>query len=258
MSRPGQPKRRYVKRTRPGIFRGRNVGPAARQAAIQSSRNWDPLGVELKYLDTCSTAVSINSPTDCSGGEVPPTAGSTGCLSAPAQGDGPQNRDGSKMIMKRIYMTGVIRVGNEEAQATPETTPIVFLALVKDKQTNGAQLNSEDVFTNQSAQSIQAATVQRNMSFTNRFEVLKSMQLRIPATSASNDAAGTFGVHGIDVPFKLKKNFGPEGCRVQFNVTGATADVANVIDHSVHLIAFTSSTLMTPTISYNCRMRFVG
>lgn len=277
---------RYVKRTRPGTFRGRVVGPRpvyrrtlrpffaygpnrvgsfsnqnqvqARQRVIANIRSAGLLGVELKYLDAPKAATALTAPTDASGGEMDPSSVVTGCLSAPAQGDGPTNRDGSKIVMKRIYVTGTILVGAQAAQAAADIVPSILICLVLDKQTNGQQLNSEDVFVNQNASANTATNPQRNMSFTNRFEVLKTVQFMLPQPYAFNDAATTAAQGGISKPFKLKKSFGLEGLRVQFTTGGTTADVANVIDNSLHIIAFCSSANLAPSIQYNSRMRFVG
>lgn len=277
---------RYVKRTRPGTFRGRAVGPRrtplkpfyaygqgailprnlfgnqnqvqARQRVIANIRSAGLLGVELKFLDAPKTATAVTSPTDASGGEFDPSSIVTGCLSAPAQGDGPTNRDGSKIVMKRIFVAGVVNVAAQSAQAAVDVMPDIMIALVLDKQTNGAQLNSEDVFTNQNAAAVTATSPQRNMSFTNRFEVLKIQHVRIPQLSVGNDAAATISQAGVNIPFKLKKSFGMAGMRVQFTTGSTTADVANVIDNSLHIIAYSTSLTAAPSIAYNSRMRFVG
>jgi len=48
------------------------------------------------------------------------------------------------------------------------------------------------------------------------------------------------------------------GMKVKFNA-GTTASVANVIDNSIHVIAYASNiTGVAPTISYQSRLRFVG
>jgi len=48
------------------------------------------------------------------------------------------------------------------------------------------------------------------------------------------------------------------GMKVKFN-GGTTESVANVIDNSIHVIAYASNiTGVAPTISYASRLRFVG
>jgi len=48
-----------------------------------------------------------------------------------------------------------------------------------------------------------------------------------------------------------------KGLKVKFNA-GTTASIANVIDNSLHIIAFASTTDPQAKISYNARLRFVG
>ena len=61
---------------------------------------------ELNYLDCAKTLSALTAPTDCSGGEMNPTTGCTGCLSAPSQGDAYNQRDGSKITIKSILIQG--------------------------------------------------------------------------------------------------------------------------------------------------------
>jgi len=258
---------RYVKRRYPGTFRGRPVGPrpaqraaaavrAARNRAVANARTGGLLGVEVKFLDAPKTATALTAPTDASGGEHDPSSIVTGCLSAPAQGDGPTNRDGARIAIKSIYVNGVLSIAPQADQTGADTAGIVFIALVLDTQTNAAQLNSEDVFTNQNAAANTAACPQRNMSFTKRFQVLKTKTIRLPQPTLTYDGTNIEQT-GYHIPWKLKKRF-PEGVKVQFTATSTTADVANVVDNSLHIIAYTSSAALAPFIAYNSRMRFVG
>lgn len=237
------------------------VRARARSVGIKNVRTGGLLGLEVKFLDAPRTLTAIASPADATGGEMDPSSVITGCLSAPAQGDGPSNRDGNRIAMKSIYITGLISIAGQSALAAlnAEVFPTVFLALVLDTQTNAAQLNSEDVFTNPNASGDTAAQPLRNMSFTNRFKVLKTLTIpgsRFFAVASNNAAATTISTTGCHLPFSLSKNLG--GLKVQFTTGSTTADVAGVIDNSLHLIAYCSSTASNPTIAYNSRLRFVG
>lgn len=212
------------------------------------------LGIELKFLDTTKTQTALTAPTDCSGGEYPPSSGCTGCLNAPAQGDGPTNREGNKIVCKSIFLQGQINCAAQANQTATDVSPVVYVALVLDTQCNGAQLNSEDVFTNTSGASLQATQLNRNMSYTSRFKVLKTWkkQLRIPTISYDGTNMEQMG---FTTPFTLKwKGDIP----VTFTTGSTTADIANVTNNAIQVIAFTSSTDLTPGINYNCRMRFYG
>jgi len=257
---------RYVKRRYPGTFRGRPVGPRPAQRAaaaaraknrqIANARTGGLLGVEVKFLDAPKTATALTAPTDATTGMHDPSSIVTGCLSAPAQGDGPTNRDGARIAIKSIYVNGMLTVAAQADQTGADHAGVVFIALVLDKQTNAAQMTSELCFTNQNAAAASASCPQRNMSYTKRFDVLKTKTIRLPMPTIAFDGTN-IEQSGYHLPWKLKKRF-PEGLKVQFAASSTTADVANVIDNSLHIIAYTTNTSLAPNILYNSRMRFVG
>jgi len=216
------------------------------------------LGIEVKYLDAPRTGLALVAPTDATGGEVPPSSVVTGCLSAPAQGSGPTNREGKKIMIKSIFVNGVITTPAAEGVTNARNIPSVYIALVLDTQTNGVTINSEDVFINQVAATGAATNVQRNMSFVSRFKVLKTWKYTCPQLPIANAVdINNFAYQGTNMPFELSKKF-KDGIPVNFTTASTTADVANVIDNSLHIIAFTNYTEMAPTIAFNSRMRFVG
>ena len=134
---------RSLSRARVGLVRGRAL-------AIANARTAGFLGLEKKFFDTAVAMVALTAPTDAAGGEIDPTAlpGAVACLNAMAQGDGEQNRDGKKVVLKSVQVKGFVQKLGGELAAGPDSGTKVFVALVLDTQTNGAQLNSEDVFKN--------------------------------------------------------------------------------------------------------------
>lgn len=106
------------------------------------------VGIEKKFYDTGYNA-AIVAPTDATGGEADPATVLT--VSAPAQGDGEQNRDGKKIVAKYLEIKGTVRAAATINQTVGPQRTQVFVAVVLDTQTNAAQLNSEDVFKNQNA-----------------------------------------------------------------------------------------------------------
>jgi len=226
-------------------------------AAILNQRTAGFLGVEKKFFDSgVSTAVAIASSATMAGCEVDPTAipAATLCLSAPGVADTEQGRDGRKIVIKSIQVTGDIRVPAAELLGAPPSGCKVLLALVLDTQTNAAQLNSEDVFVNPSTSTLTAATPLRNMLNGNRFKVLKSQVFDMDVTNVSHFAVDSFSHGGNCQTFNW---FLPLNITVMFN-GGTTAVVGNVIDNSLHLIASTDNVTPAPTITYNSRMRFIG
>lgn len=210
------------------------------------------LGVETKFYDTALAATAILNPTDAAGGELDPSA--TSMISTPAVGDGEQNRDGKRIILKNVQIKGLInRVGTEDA-VDPPNSDKVFLALVLDTQSNGAQLNSEDVFKNLSASIFGATTPLRNLLFAQRFRVLKQELFDMDAYNVGVEATNLHSMAGNSKCFEW---FLPlKDLPVNFNA-GTTASIANVVDNSLHIIGY-STGAGNCTLTYNARIRFQG
>lgn len=215
------------------------------------------LGIELKFLDTGASSVALGAPTDASGGEIQPEFGCTSCLSAPAQGDGESNRDGRKIVIKSMLVNGAVLSGTLNDQADAINAPQIFVALVLDKQANGATIVSEQVFTNPNDSAAVNAGLFRNLEYAQRYQVVDSAVLQLGPFTGATDGANTSTWRCPVVPFKLSWN---GNLPVEF--TGTTADVANVTNYAFHVIAFATNLLgagsVAPLISYNARCRFVG
>jgi len=220
--------------------------------AVANAVTMGYMGIEKKFLDTVKSNTAVAANVDCTGGEYDPSAGCTGCLSCPAQGDTEQSRDGKRIVIDSLILKGFVQNGESTSEA-PEAATKIFVAVVLDTQTNGAQLNSEDVFKNTGAYALLNADPLKNLLFGSRFRILKSQTFDLTfngvagtvATLAHNATRRDFDWY---IPFK-------GGLPVNLNA-GTTADVANVIDNSLHVVAF--STLAGSSIGYNARIRFQG
>lgn len=211
------------------------------------------LGIERKFLDCYASSVPIPAPSDCSGGEMQPEGGCTNCISAPAQGDGEQNRDGRKIGIKNVFVTGSVAATAETDQADASAAPTIFVALVLDTQANGATVVSEQVFTNPNDTPLVNAYPLRNLQYSSRYRVLDHKTIPLGPGHAFTDGANTGTENIAHVPFVL----GFKG-DIPVTFTSTTADVANVTDNALHIIAFGTGTQYTPLLSYNSRIRFVG
>jgi len=227
----------------------------ARAAANQTTMGL--LGIEKKYLDTANAGQVVSIVTNSTAGEVDPSVlGCSGCLSAPATGDGPSNRDGNRIVAKDLYVKGALIGLAAKAVTDPPAPTRVMVAIVLDTQTNGAQLNSEDVFTNLTGAAIGQTTPLRNMLFRDRFRVLKQEVFDVSAVAitqagaTANNYSWSAGAQIFEWYFDLKN--------MVINLQNTAADVANVIDNSLHVIAFAQGGNSPITIAYNARMRFVG
>lgn len=209
------------------------------------------LGVERKYFDQTLGASTITAPIDASGGEHFPSASLT--LNSVAQGDGETNRDGRRINLDSIYLNGTVFIPAASLLATQEQYPSVFVALVLDRQCNGAQFNSEDVFKNTSGSARLAANPLRNLQYSTRFKILASTVIDTKPTQKVGDTSNQER-DGFQHTFKLYANLG--GIITTF--TGATADVANIVDNNIGVVAYCTSTDIGPLLYYQSRLRFRG
>lgn len=231
------------------------LGSATRQRAlaIANSRTAGFLGLEKKFYDTMRTGAAIAAPTDATGGMVNPTA--PNLISTPAQGDGPSDRDGKRIVIKSVQIKGLVTVTHVEgAVDVLGAATHVFVALVQDTQTNGAAMNSQDCFKNTTAAAAGAASPIRNLLYASRFRVLKEWSLDVtPKTLAASAANayywnGTFAAFECYLPLDIPVNF----------TAGTGSDVTNVVDNSLHMVAYCTSTAASPLLHYNARIRFMG
>ncbi len=226
-----------------GPKRARRAGPVGRRPSSF-------LGIETKFFDSSRAASALTAPTDAAGGEHDPTTLNT--LFAPVQGTGAQNRDGRKVKMTSIEISGVVDVSSQVNQTATDVSGKVFIALVLDKQTNAAQLNSEDVFDNQSASVALAASPMRDLERSTRFRVLKKWEFVIAQPEMVFDGTNIEQM-GYHKAFYLKMGLGQT---VEFIANGGT--VADIQDNSLHMVAYCSNTSLAPRLNYNCRVNFIG
>lgn len=257
--RAAQSARLSAARARIMAFNRAGISAGRRRAAlaIANSRTAGFLGIETKFFDTAMTVRALTAPTDATGGNCVPTfpAGGVTTLTTPAVGDSEQNRDGKRIIVKNVQMKIYIASDPAELIAGPPANCKVFVALVQDTQTNAAVVLSENIFKNTGAAAVQAASPIRNLLFANRFRVLKSEVVDVTPTTLSHFAVDSFSHSGVSHCLEW---FVPLDIPVNFNA-GTTADVANVIDNSLYLVAYSNNaTTVTSRIVYNARIRFQG
>lgn len=210
------------------------------------------LGIEKKFYDTSLVGYTFLTPTDAAGGEANPSA--TIALNTVTQGDGESQRDGRKMVMTSIFVSGIVYFAPEADQENLDYISNVYLALVLDTQTNGAALSSENVFVNPGASSFTAASPLRNLQYTQRFKILKSKTFAMPIPQATyNGGISDFEVGGTQTPFSWYVPLS----NIAVNFSGTTETIANIVDNSIHLVGYRSFG-KNSFLSYNTRLRFVG
>lgn len=243
------------------VYRARPRQRSGLSTAIKrvlNGRTGGYVGLEKKFFDVSrSSAISVA--TDASGGEVDPVA--INCLNAPAQGDGESQRDGRQISMDSLTVKGTITINPQAGQTNLDPMPDIFIAIVLDKQTNAAQLNSEDVFENPAGDNRLNAQPFRNLEWTKRFRVLKTMRVTAGDFASgvipvNNNAVNDFNSTGVTVPFSC--HIPLRGMLVNF-VSGITSTTVTAIaDNSLHVIAYQTSNAYGATIAYTSRLRFRG
>lgn len=231
----------------------------ARSTAVASAMNPRTggfMGLESKFLDLVGAHALVASAT-AAGGEVDPTT--VNCISAPATGDDESSRDGNRIMLTSASVTGRINFAGLASQASSTVAnstnfcQYVTVALVHDKQSNGAQLNSEDVFSGDAANGFSSIPLRRNLEYTTRFQVLASTIVERGGVGVVAEADNDCTITAIAKPFELYWN---GAIPVQFK--GSTAGIGSVQDNSLHVIAFADNTGGTPYIWYKSRVRFQG
>jgi hypothetical protein len=238
----------YYKRrrriTKAAARRGRRRYNAVNTAALPPER---------KYMDFYRTGVTVPAPTTMIGCEInPDSPASIGCLTAPPVGDSATSRDGKHCIIQSLEFKG--KLVQDGTTTTGKVGTFVHVCLVLDKQTNGTTLSSEDVYINPSGSAVLNPLALRNPLFGKRFKVLKVWKFLIHGDISYNGTNLTN--RGVTRTFEcfLKMHM-----PVNFNA-GTTASVANVIDNSIHCIAWADRDA-TPNdiqLSYQGRIRFIG
>lgn len=221
---------------------------ALRTLANQTTAGF--LGMETKFLDTFHNYSAPSNQGDCTLGLIDPTG--TVCLNAIGQGDGPTDRDGKKAVVKSVQVRGHVAVAPTILGSAPLAGQRVFVALIHDSGTNGAAMTSELCFTNPGGFAATLTSPLRNLLWNNRFRILKSQVFDVtPQNLTRNLAATAYSHTGIIRQFDW---FVPLDMAVNFKDT--TAVTANIVDNSLHLVAFQSGS--DALLSYTARIRFVG
>ncbi len=253
---PYMPKRKrgnngYPARKRRRVYYGRTRTYSRRNRFRSNRRTGGFLGIETKFYDQKLVAKALIATADGSGIETDPSA--TILLNTTTQGDGEQQRDGRRMIMKSIFVTGTVTIPPAGDQTVNESVPNISIWMVLDTQTNGATIVSENVFLNPTADGQGATSLLRNLQFSSRFKILAKTNFTMPTPSTAGDSTN-FDQQGVTRKWSMYVDL--KNLPVLFSNT--TETVANITDNSLHILASATSTTMGPVLTYNSRLRFVG
>jgi len=272
------PSRSYSRRKRRVYSRRR--GSHRLRGAASNLRRGGRLGIETKYSDggvegsgigaivSTGTLAQQGNRIDVGGANT----SATGNLWIIPQGDGPSQRDGSKITILSMIVRGAISFPhsfNTTVAVTDNLSTAVHIFIVLDTQSNGAGCLLSDVFTFPTTDGSTAFTslyplgdtpsfLQRNMTWGKRFVVLKHMvkQRRWALSDTPDTSIAVDSSPSCIVPFKWVKK-----CRMRctYNVTNTDGQMSGIQDNSVHIFVVDGTTAGSfPKVSYTARVRFRG
>lgn len=232
------------------IQKSREASALARENAskIANMRTGGFEGMENKFADftVSDDAFSLT----WAGGEM--EDGTALSVSAVAQGDGESQRDGRVYYINSVHIKGFVKRTTAEQSATPLPDVLCRIALVWDTQTNGAQLNAEDVF--KTIASTEDVNSFRNLQFSKRFIVLKDKHIRVHLDNQTNEGAiDKFACPDTIIPFTINKKFSKP---IKVRCTGTTAAISSISDNSLHIIGTAQTASLQ--LTYESRVRFTG
>ncbi len=179
--------------------------------------------------------------------------GTEGCLSAVAQGDGENQRDGRVYYIKSIHIHGEVNTVALETDAGPLPEQYARFCVVLDKQTNGAQLAANLVMKEDALTDDHFAF--RNLQHSRRFTILMDKTIIVRHIGQMVVAANQYACPIKRLPFKYHHVFNPP---LKINTKGTTAVIASMTENSLHMIGITNATTPTIALSYQVRIRFLG
>ena len=188
--------------------------------------------------------------------EIQRSCGCAGGLKAPDKGDGPSQSDGNKIKCLSIFIQGYIAFPEATGDQVREM-PYVSISLVQVSQTNGVTINSEDIYQNDIGTARGNLFWKRTMFNTSCIKVTRRKTVSFSNSQQNITSDGDIERTRKAVRFHMRCSF-LHGFPVHFLTGNTTADVANVVDNSFHIIAAATAISVAPVIAYTSRMRFVG
>lgn len=163
-----------------------------------------------------------------------------------AQGSAENQRIARCAYIKSAYIKGHI---NLPSAAAAENNGYASLWLVLDTQSNAAQMKADDFLVNYGT--AYSADALQNLQYSDRFKLLKYKRIRFPPRNCFGNAS-TSSVGAQDIPFEIYWKG-----HIKKEHTGTTANVSDVTNNSIHLIAIRSEDAhASTTITYQARVRY--
>lgn len=194
------------------------------------------------FIDNFKTSTAMSD--SWLGGELDPVANT---LCAPIKGSGSSNREGDKILITDICIKGIVKLATKSEQQDVGTSQAYRILLVLDTQTNGSQLNADNVMTSTNPEVFSF----RDLDYARRFQILISWEGELNWKTSFTDNANTGSVGGGSQRFACNLK-----CQIPVDFKANNGDVGDIVDNSLHIIGCTESE-DTVYIQYVSRVRFL-
>lgn len=226
-----------------------------------------PAGIEHKFYDSSGFDKLPNYDGDMDVGLIDPTSSTV--ISGPSQGDQANNRNGKQIVITTVIIEGIVKwpESYETYALRPNIVrPRVWIALIQDTQTNGANFFTGDALTNPTGFPVNCVIPLKNLYNAKRFITLKVWEFGhpdfMPSTSGIQSTGTSTGVLVFTTRVTQKFDcYLKVNIPVNFNNFVPTAtQIGSVVDNSLHLVAFQDSSddNFVANVDYNARIRFLG
>lgn len=177
------------------------------------------------------------------------------CLFAPKVSAALNGRIGRSVKMMKVKLHAILNVPVQSGQTAGDPPVVARVILVQDKQTNAAQMTAAQLMRDGGGSNTTLMSFQNPDNF-GRFRVLKDKVFTFQNPNAADLSAtnASFEQMGLVRHFKMSHRFAIP-VDVHFNATNG-GTVADIVDHSIHVVAGINSTGLAPTISYYSRVSF--
>lgn len=230
--------------------------PRARGAAVTGEMKYFDCDAALSFAATTTTWVAgtaLDPSTTINLGAGP--VATPLCLFAPTVGAGLNQRIGRKVKVLKIKVHGQLNVSAQSAQAAADAAARIRLMLVQDCQTNAAQMTGAQLMNDSVTGPNQTICSFQNPNNFGRFKVLKDKSWNISNLNLTGSpTAGDVIQASWTIPFKWVINF-KTPVVVNFNATNG-GTVADIIDHSFHIIGAANSIAYAPVLNYYTRVAY--
>lgn len=228
-----------------------------------NSRSGGFLGIEKKFVDLHLNNHLISNSANASGYECQP-ANNHLCLNAVGSGSGESQRDGRHIQAVSLNVRGIVDWGRTDAAVVAREECYITVWVVKDTQTNGATISSENVLKNSNGNTIMAPFVHNNLENTSRYRIMGKKTLKLTPKLAVSNTEVPVEVAGDQAAYDHNNSIGMMQSkfefyfnldeRISYKSTGTT--VADIVDTSYHVLAAASHT--GPRMFYASRFRYIG